>query len=117
MDVAIFSPDGQWIIFSASGQPNSLATPVGNVGVTDWFGKGIAKDGNIPSDLWRVPVQGGPPQRLTNQGEFSLYPAFSPDGNHVVILAAYGIYLMNADGTDLQRLTDSGGVGTVNWVP
>jgi Tol biopolymer transport system component len=62
-------------------------------------------------------VRGGTPQRLTKLGEFSLYPAFSPDGKHIAILAAGGIYLMNPDGSDLKLLTDAAGVGTLDWVP
>ena len=116
MDVAIFTPDSQSVVFSATSKTGDLATPVGPVGVTDWYGKGIAMDGNIPSDLWQISVHGGSPTRLTTIGEFSLYPAFSPDGKHLAMLTADGIYVMNPDGTDLKLLTDTAGVGTLAWV-
>jgi len=49
------SPDGKWVVFNAS------------------HGGDYA--------LWRVPIQGGTPEQLTNYG--SSYPAVSPDGKWI----------------------------------
>ena len=40
---------------------------------------------------------------------------FSPDGERIIILAAGGIYEMNADGTNLQKLDPIGDHGGLDW--
>jgi Tol biopolymer transport system component len=52
---------------------------------------------------------------VTNLNELSLYPAFSPDGKHLALLAAGGIYVMNPDGSNQVKLTNIGSVGTLDW--
>ncbi|MCX6832712.1 MAG: hypothetical protein NT028_11395 [candidate division Zixibacteria bacterium] len=49
-------------------------------------------------------------------GEFEADPAWSPDGGEIVFTADWTsnaeIYVMNADGTNLRRLTTSPGSGS-----
>ena len=121
MDVAIFAPDGQSVVFSAVGGPQPLFRPSDRprtpVLLTDWFGAGVALDGDLPADLWQIPVEGGSPRQLTNLGDFSIYPAFSPDGHLLVVRAVDGLYFMNADGTGQIYLSQGAGIGTLDWVP
>ena len=80
-----FSPDGSWLGY-----------------VTDVTGT---------PQLWRIPVAGGAPQRLTECDRVGAY-RFSPDGGHIAYGADVGgderwqVWVMDADGTNARRLTD-----------
>jgi Tol biopolymer transport system component len=66
-------------------------------------------------DLYVMPADGGTPVALTHDGR-SLEPAWSPDGSRIAFVSRKpaqefrrnGIYVMNADGTDVTRLTTVG---------
>ncbi len=81
-----FSPDGAWIAY-----------------VTDITGT---------PQLWRAPVSGGAPERLTFDCDRVGAYRFSPDGTRIAYGADIGgderwqIWAMNADGTGARRLTD-----------
>lgn len=75
-------------------------------------------------DLWRVPVAGGIPARLTaNLGEVS-HPMLSPDGQHLAFIGREEgnteVYSMPASGGVAKRLTFLGSKATtkvVGWSP
>jgi Tol biopolymer transport system component/C-terminal processing protease CtpA/Prc len=73
------SPDGQTILFTAYG------------------------------DLWRVSASGGQATLLTLDDAWDGYPVWSRDGRHIAFASdRFGdldIFVMNADGSDLSRLT------------
>ncbi|MBI3292119.1 MAG: PD40 domain-containing protein [Elusimicrobia bacterium] len=80
------SPDGQRLLFSA------------------W------RHGT--SDIYVAPRQGGKPTPLTNNGQFNTDPVFSPNGSKIAFVSSKDrwtpqVYLMDADGTHVQRLTYS----------
>lgn len=60
-------------------------------------------------DIWRVPVTGGPAQRLTTYPEEEMSPFISPDGKHIAFSATYEgpreVYVMPIDGGTPTRLT------------
>lgn len=84
-------------------------------------------------DLFLAPAAGGEPRRLTTESGYDAEGAFSPDGSRIVFCStrdAYpldrlspedrklaevnpshfgDIYIMNADGSDVRRLTDAPG--------
>ena len=74
------SPDGKQIVFS-------------------WWG-----------DLWTVSSDGGHAERLTRHPGNDLRSAWSPDGRRIAFetdrTGWRNVYVMNADGTDVQRITD-----------
>ena len=114
IDVPMFSPDGQSILFSApdptlSSLPNWIERMMG---ITVAFA-----DGSIPSDWWSVPVTGGAPKQLTHVHELALYGSFSSDLRFIASYTSDFIFVMNPDGTGVTLLVnDIGGVaGSVNW--
>ena len=89
-----FSPDGAWIAFVADGKLKKVPADGGPaIDITDSAGNGAAAwtaDGRIifrrnKSGLWRVPVAGGEPERLTQLDSArrrvcSLVPPDAPGG-------------------------------------
>jgi TolB protein len=91
-----YSPDSRHIVFS------------------------MAVNGN--TDIYRVPVTGGTPQRLTNAPGIDTGGSFSPDGRQIVFESDRGgtqqIYVMNADGSNQRRISfGGGGYATPEWSP
>jgi TolB protein len=84
-----WSADGAWLAF----------------GVGAPFGKGSAK-----VDIWKSRPDGSQAVNLTSDSSANdAWPDFSPDGRRIVFRSARDgnqeIYLMNADGTGVRRLT------------
>jgi Tol biopolymer transport system component len=64
--------------------------------------------------IYLVNSSGGGPVRLT-QGEF---PSFSPDGTRIAFTRSGQVYVMEADGTGISRLTDQARAsGGLAWSP
>jgi Tol biopolymer transport system component len=85
-----WSRDGEWIAFS----------------------RGDVRNPAAESDIWKMRWDGSELQNLTpdSPGNDS-YPSFSGDGREIVFRSGRGgssdLYLMNADGTNVRRLTNS----------
>ena len=114
IDAPIFSPGGQYVIFSAPPPPQAYRP--------HWFetlmGIQIVKAHSVPSDWWWVPVEGGSPTRLTYLQTIRLFASISPDGKHIASLSGDGIFVMDEQGSNLrQLLIDPGVSGTLSWVP
>lgn len=78
-----WSPDGNQIIFVSVEDPNDTGT------------------------LYIVNADGTDEKKLFHIG-YSVYPSFSPDGNSIILTAAYEyeIRIMNIDGSNQRPLTD-----------
>lgn len=88
------SPDGKTIVMSVS--PGNL--------------------GDEGFDLWTIPLEGGRPTRVTNDGSPKDYPSWSPDGRWVAYVS-YGrqqesedegyvaVYVVPADGGESRQVT------------
>ncbi len=80
----------------------------------------VSKDAVVFSygeDLWKVSINGGVATRLTIHDGFELFPKFSPDGRTIAFIAQYDgntdVYAMNADGSNIRRVTYHPGAETV----
>jgi len=114
LDAPIFSPDGQAILFSAASPAQARQL--------NWLerlmGVQIASAHNVPSDWWSVPIAGGVPTRLTYLQTIKLFAGIAPDQKHIASLNADGIFVMDADGSNLtQLLNDPKVSSTLNWLP
>ncbi len=128
VDAPFFSRDGAQVYFSAVGDgPGvSRAAPVARLPQwLDWLmGAGAAAAAgaerptahNVPSDWWMMPVTGGAPTRLTQVYDTGMFGDIAPDGEHIAYVSASGLYVMRSDGSDLQRLLDLAGFGTLEWI-
>ncbi|HVO45238.1 MAG TPA: amidohydrolase family protein [Steroidobacteraceae bacterium] len=101
-ETAATSPDGKWIAFYAAGQiwlrsraANSyrllapMADTLQQMPVWSPDGRWIAfvtwHDGELGA-VWKAPLTGGKPQRLTTEPGEYLYPAWSPDGRRIALV-------------------------------
>ena len=79
--------------------------------------------GKSHADIYRIPLAGGEPRRLTTTDEVSeSFPVWSPDGKTIAFVADRGggeqIWLLPADGGEARVLTDlSTGVADLRWSP
>ncbi len=119
VDAPVFTPDGQSLIFSAIPKFGSASL--------SWLdrllGVRLAEADGSPADWWRMPVSGGPAMQLSQVSDTSLYASFAPDGQHIAFVSGSGLFVMNADGSDVATVVDGsqmpGSIGsaTVDWVP
>ena len=126
----------KWIVLAASaifaaaavdaGQEQLSAANLGAPAAYSWLdrllGVGLAEAApdrhNVPSDWWRVAVNGGQPQRLTQLYDMGLYGAFSPDGRYLAFVTVTGIFVMDLTGDKLTSLlSGTGTYGTLAWLP
>jgi hypothetical protein len=121
VDAPVFSPDGQYIYFSATGpgpqgsnlppagQPRSLVEIL--TGAQPAFANGM------PSEWWRLPVAGGTPARLTDIGASGLSGNFSPDGQFFAFVSFSGLGMIAADGGRFAWIYPATTQGNVIWLP
>ncbi|MFN8565598.1 MAG: hypothetical protein U0703_29090 [Anaerolineae bacterium] len=119
IDAPLFTPDGEYVLFSAvtsDAGMNGYAPPP-PINVLAWLtGAQIVKAHTVPSDIWRVPVEGGRATQITHLYGINLWPEFSPDGTHIALLSLSRIYLMNPDGSNMTSLLNDGASGTMAWI-
>jgi dipeptidyl aminopeptidase/acylaminoacyl peptidase len=76
------------------------------------------------TDLWLLPVAGGPARQLTSDPAPDTQPAVSPDGRWIAFVSRRGkdeqsqIYVIPVDGGEARRLTDvPTGASVPKWFP
>ena len=113
VDAHMFSPDGRTITFSAVNSPSGVKL--------FWWEKllgiEIASAHDLPSDWYRVAVDGGQAQRLTNLNDTGMYGHYSPDGKHIAFISSTGLTIMDANGGSLAQVSSAAWLGTLDWIP
>jgi Tol biopolymer transport system component/DNA-binding winged helix-turn-helix (wHTH) protein len=143
----VYVPDGRALVFTsarmlwrialdANGRaagPRESYVPASLAGLRHLS---VSRDGrialsalNLESSLSSVSIDpdgaaAAPPRPLTNDTRLrNSLPAFSPDGTRIAVMSSVAgnapdVWTMNADGTDLQQLTDSRGYeADPSWTP
>lgn len=136
-----FSPDGEQVLFTsyASGVPQvmlmdldtlrsrPLATRSGTMSFAPRFGPdgqwvvfSMTEEGN--TDLYRLSLRGGSPERLTTAPSIETAPSVSPDGRQIVFESdrsgTQQLYVMPATGGEARRISfGQGRYGTPVWSP
>ena len=136
-----FSPTGDRVLYTSyeTGFPKIYVLDVANVGRrpldtqdgTMSFAPRFAPDGRTVvyslttggnTDLYRMNIDGGAPERLTVTPSIETAPSFSPDGSQIVFESdrsgTQQLYVMSANGGEPQRISfGNGRYGTPVWSP
>jgi Tol biopolymer transport system component len=129
-----FSPDGAWIVFSASGPPRTPlpglslerapAYPEGSLPQQDicFYGIGPAcfvqkvyADG-LPWDIWLVSSDGRRFEQLTKLGLDSPWPAFSKDGRFIAFISTNGLFVYDREVKQASLLDKESAHGVMDWI-
>jgi Tol biopolymer transport system component len=116
-----FSPDGKWILFSASGPPRTPLRALDILPGQDcepWllclFAQPAYADG-LPWDLWMISVDGQRARQLTNVGADSPWPAWSRDGKYVAFMDTSGMYVVDVTQLAIIQVSRNQGHGVLDW--
>jgi Tol biopolymer transport system component len=122
-----WSPDGQWIVYTVDGQRgpgrSGLGAPDTGFNQPPAAGQPPAVAPGVEVDVWRVRADGtGQPERLTDSPADDRAGVNSPDGRHLLFDSTReggrtGIYVMDADGSNVVRVTFMGDDWGGSWSP
>jgi hypothetical protein len=121
-----WSPDGAWIVYTVDppggpGQGAGLNAPAFGFGQGPAFVQPPSVSPEV--DVWRVRADGtGTPERLTDAPSDDRAGAYSPDGRHILFDSTRsegrtGVYVMEADGSNVVRVTFFGDDWGASWSP
>lgn len=69
----------------------------------------------VPTDIFKVRTDGSPHQLVSKLQEDDPTTLWSADGRRLLVIGAKAIYAMTADGHELTRLREPGGIGGGDW--
>ncbi len=112
LDSPFFSADGERLYFSAVAEQASSAS---------WWerllGIEVVAAHDLPSRWWRLPLDGGEPEPVTQEAQVGQYGSLSPDGRSIAFTTQSGLYLMQPDGSDLRLLLAQSASDSLSWTP
>ena len=122
-----FTPDGQAIVFAASGPPSkklptaslpmARAQPADDCALRVLFACLVwrAHANGLPWDLWQVSADGKKFKQLTDLQLDSPWPAIARDGKSVAYMTFEGTYVVDRQTGKVSRLSNEGGHGVIDW--
>jgi Tol biopolymer transport system component len=124
--------EGEWGIYSMdlstdstrliySGPENISGLRLNGNGTKFVFSKTTGSAGDNLEEICTMNLDGSNLKQLTDNFYIDIYPAWSPDGSRIVFLSwrdtTLDIYVMDADGSNQEKLYDSGGNDAdIDWV-
>jgi ABC-type sugar transport system substrate-binding protein len=112
---------GQFIyVMKADGSDVRQLTTENGSDWPNWSHDGSKITYSSMDDIYVIDANGsGQSVNLTNSPEKDSQSSWSPDGSQIVWLSGsdkkWNIFVMNADGSNVRRLTDDGNVSDVQW--
>jgi TolB protein len=111
-----FSPDGKWIVYRAYHPKTEQEI----ADYKDLLAKNLIRPTSL--EIWIMRADGSEKRQITNLGAASFGPAFTADGKRIIFSSNYDpethatggmgnfeLWLINLDGTGLERVTFSDG--------
>jgi ABC-type sugar transport system substrate-binding protein len=132
----VWSPDGSAIAFvsnresdqgggqfiytmAADGSGLFQLSTLSDGKMPDWSPEGSQIAFSHNDDIYAINTDGSGETNLTNSPEQDMHPKFSPDGQRIAWIKGNEegtfIYLMNADGSNPQQVTNGGEVFDLEW--
>lgn len=115
-----------WIVSAAGGEPRQLTRGPQNDVAPSWSLDGTrivyhSDAGGGTTHIFSIDQRGGSPKQLTDGPNRDNTPVYSPDGKRIAFASfrdnQWNIYVMNADGSDIRRLTDTSFNIKPSWSP
>lgn len=106
-----FSADGAFVYFVA---PSQLAVSALDLVLPRAHAHG---DHDVPSDWWRVPVEGGEPEQVTNLQTVFHAGRSHPDGRWFAAACREGVLLVDASTGAATTLLEDRTIRALGWVP
>jgi Tol biopolymer transport system component len=115
-----FSPDGGAIAFGASDQAiarsDSSARYVARAASASSSSPSARSLNGGPMDIYTIPSEGGEPRKLADLDFDSPSLAWSGDGRLIFVMDASGIYAIDAEAGEYNRVADGTYHGQIDWV-
>jgi len=115
-----FTAEKMWTL-KRLGDP--AITPDGKAAVLPVTTYDVAENKGL-TDLWRVPLDGGPARQLTSDKASDTQPVASPDGKWIAFVSKRGddtesqVYVIATDGGEARRVTNlPTGASVPKWFP
>jgi Tol biopolymer transport system component len=121
------SPDGKRVVYGGSGEPNmgpsgcggdphSSAPPAASgLDLGALLQPDVAEAHGLPADVWSMNLDGSDMKRIADIKDDDPTVAFAPDGLKLAIFGVASLFIVDANGGPVAKLTDQGGYGGLDW--
>ncbi|MDZ7791006.1 MAG: amidohydrolase family protein [Xanthomonadales bacterium] len=105
-------PESEWSVTEPPGEWETITIDTDEV---TWSDVDVHPDGetlvfHMLGDIYTVPIDGGEAAALTSDLAWNFQPRYSPDGSKIAFVSdrdgAENIWIMDADGSNLQQVSD-----------
>ncbi len=109
-----FSPNGEWVAFTAVGEPVGLGFSLGASRLR--FGPEPVAAHGIPWDSWAVRLSTGALTRISSFYDDDPAVAWSPDSRWIAMYAGESVNIIAVDGSAAYCVLPTGGYGGFEWI-